>query len=79
VIELKEDGEIYLVDKSLWSELLGESTFHFSTLHSERFTAAIEQWGFCFSQGIQCTSSYLYPDSSKYRFSLRYAIKINLR
>lgn len=29
VIELKEDGEIYLVDKSLWSELLGESTFHF--------------------------------------------------
>jgi len=29
VIELKEEGEIYLVDKSLWPELLGEPTFHF--------------------------------------------------
>ena len=29
VIEFKEEGEIYLVDKSLWPELLGEPTFHF--------------------------------------------------
>jgi len=26
---------------------------HFSTLHSERFTATIEQWGLWFSQQIQ--------------------------
>src|SRR5690349_2804884 len=27
VVELKEDGETYLVDPSLWDELAGESTF----------------------------------------------------
>ena len=29
VVELKEEGEIYLVDKSLWPELASESTFHY--------------------------------------------------
>ena len=29
VVELKEEGEIYLVDKSLWPELVCESTFHY--------------------------------------------------
>ena len=29
VVELKEEGEIYLVDRSLWPELACESTFHY--------------------------------------------------
>ena len=29
VVELKDEGEIYLVDKSLWPELACESTFHY--------------------------------------------------
>ncbi len=32
VVELKDEGEIYLVDKSLWPELACESTFHYKAL-----------------------------------------------
>jgi len=34
VVELKEEGEIYLVDKSLWPELVCESTFHYKAFFS---------------------------------------------
>ena len=37
---------------------------HFSTLHSERFTDAIEQWGFCFSQRLQWASSEIWRSNS---------------
>ena len=34
VIDLKEENEIYLVDRPLWSELAGESTFSPRLLHT---------------------------------------------
>ena len=37
---------------------------HFSTLHSERFTDAIDQWRFWFSQRIQWASSEIWRSNS---------------
>ena len=43
VIELKEDGETYLVDPSLWSPLSTEATFH-----AKLFVTAINRQGVLF-------------------------------
>ena len=54
----------YSLGFRVWGGFDSLYPLHLSTLQSERFTAAIEQWGFWFSQRIQRASSEIWRSNS---------------